>query len=56
MALAPLAHGGTFGALAEGAGVLLGLVALSYFVWRSTSRKIDEYDPARDDRADDAPR
>lgn len=48
MDLAQLAHGGTAGAIAEGAGVLLGLAVLSVFVWRSTRTKIDEYDPARE--------
>ena len=42
-----LAHGGMAGAIAEGIGVLLGLAALSYFVWRSTKGKIDEYDVRR---------
>ncbi len=48
MALAALAHGGTAGAIAEVAAGLVGLAALSYFVWRSTRAKIDEYDPTRE--------
>ena len=53
MAPALLAHGGTVGALAEGAGVLLGLATLSVLVWRSTRKKIDEYEPARDSVEED---
>jgi hypothetical protein len=55
MALALLAHGGTAGALAEGAGVLLGLAALSVLVWRSTRKKIEEYEPAREPVEEDRP-
>jgi hypothetical protein len=52
MSLALLAHGGPAGAIAEGAAVLVALALLSVFVWRSTRRKIDDYDPGRE-RPDD---
>ncbi len=48
MGLALLAHGGTAGAIAEAAAILVALAALSFFVWRSTRKKIDEYDAARE--------
>ncbi|MBW3592377.1 MAG: hypothetical protein KY396_01650 [Actinobacteria bacterium] len=48
MASELLAHGGTLGAIAEGAAIVLALAGLSFFVWRSTRRKSDEHDPARE--------